>query len=118
MLGGTFIAGANRSENVAAFASRAAESAAEINDEDPIVASATSNEPKIRLRIQPSFRGDNGSQHRIALFQHRFMRWPKWLHEEGVVGQNGAELPRPLSTAVRNGKENRRLQGRGGFIGA
>lgn len=48
---GTFVAGANRVENVADLASRVAERAAEINDEDPIVASATSTTPKIRLRI-------------------------------------------------------------------
>lgn len=47
----TFVAGANRVENVANFASRVAERAAEMNDEDPIVASATSTTPKIRLRI-------------------------------------------------------------------
>ena len=47
----TFVAGANRAENVADLASRVAERAAEINDDDPIVASATSTTPKIRLRI-------------------------------------------------------------------
>ncbi|MBB4261552.1 MULTISPECIES: hypothetical protein [unclassified Bradyrhizobium] len=46
-----FGAGANRVEIVADFASRVAERAAETNDEDPIVASATSTTPKIRLRI-------------------------------------------------------------------
>jgi hypothetical protein len=48
---GTFVAGANRVEIVADFASRVAERAAEINVEDPIVASATSTIPKTRLRI-------------------------------------------------------------------
>ncbi|MBB4376390.1 MULTISPECIES: hypothetical protein [unclassified Bradyrhizobium] len=46
-----FGAGANRVEIVADFASRVAERAAETKDEDPIVASATSTTPKIRLRI-------------------------------------------------------------------
>jgi hypothetical protein len=79
-------AGANRSENVAAFASRAAEREAEISVEHPTVATASRDTPKMRLRILPSFMDFNSRKDWTASFQRRFMWGSKRLRARGRDG--------------------------------
>jgi hypothetical protein len=64
--------GANRSENVAALASRAAASDDEIRVWNPTEATAIKIAPKIKLRISPSFMGVTHADARTALFQDGF----------------------------------------------
>jgi hypothetical protein len=78
-------AGANRSENVATLASRAAASEAEIRALNPKVATASKRVEKTRLRIPPSFMGALHRNDGMALFQDGFVRPEKGFTQRAVM---------------------------------
>jgi hypothetical protein len=78
-------AGANLSENVAAFASLAALREVAISAEHPTVATASKTTPKIRVRILPSFMGV-AAEDGAPLFQDLFVPSENGFAQRPVIG--------------------------------
>ena len=100
--------GANRSENVAALASRAAAIEDEIRVRNPAAATASKMAPKIRVRILHSFMGVRFKpEGKTALFQEGFAISGKEFRSRqsvrGLGWRGGATVSRLNAPSVRAG---------------